>query len=298
MAWGALFGHWICGATIFVYDYKGRFDTVKILTLIQNYGVTRFCAPPTAYRMLVQEDLSRYNFSKLDHCMSAGEPLNAEVIETWKKKTGLEIYEGYGQTETVCLIAMLRNFPIKYGSMGKPTPLFEVDVLDDNAKPVPVMEEGNIAVKIKPERPPGIFDGYLNDESANREAFVGDWYLTGDRAYKDEEGYYWFVGRRDDVIKCSGYRIGPFEVESALITHDAVLESAVVGVPDEKRGQRVKAFVVLTPEYSGSEELVQTLQEHVRGITAPYKYPREVVFVDSLPKTISGKIKRKELKGW
>jgi acyl-coenzyme A synthetase/AMP-(fatty) acid ligase len=295
IAWGAFFGQWIMGATIFVYDYK-RFDPKKVLEYIGEYGITVFCAPPTAYRMLIQEDLSVYDFSELRECVSAGEPLNPEVIEVWEKHTGIEIREGYGQTETVFLIGTYPKMKVKRGAMGYPSPLFEVEVIGDDLKPLPPMKEGDIAVKVKPVHPKGIFRGYLGEDELNKEAFKGDWYITGDRAYKDEDGYFWFVGRADDVIKSSGYRIGPFEVESALVEHPAVAEAAVIGVPDEIRGQIVKAFVILAKGYEPSDELVKELQEHVKNVTAPYKYPREIEFVDELPKTISGKIRRVELR--
>ncbi|MEM4524695.1 MAG: AMP-binding protein, partial [Archaeoglobaceae archaeon] len=229
-------------------------------------------------------------------CMSAGEPLNPKVIKICKDATGLEIYDYYGQTETIALISNFRSLPIKYGSMGKPTPGHVVEVVNEDGKILPVGEEGYIAVKVKPFHPPGIFKGYWKDEEKTQSSFRGEWYYTGDKAYKDSDGYFWFVGRADDVIKSSGYRIGPFEVESALQEHPAVAESAVIGVPDEMRGQIVKAFVILKPGYEPSEALVKELQEHVKKVTAPYKYPREIEFVKELPKTASGKIKRAELR--
>ncbi len=295
-AWGALFGQWIVGATVFIYDYRGSFPAKRVLGLLEEHGVTTFCAPPTAYRMLIQEDLRRYDLSELRRCVGAGEPLNPEVIEMWRDGTGLEIYEGYGQTETVVLIATLPGMPIKYGAMGLPVPPYDVEVLADDLTPAAVNQEGDVAVRVKPVHPVGIFDGYLDGEEINHEVFLGDWYCTGDRAYKDEDGYFWFVGRRDDVIKSSGYRIGPFEVESALIEHPAVVEAAVIGVPDDLRGQSVKAFVVLVPDFAPSELLAKELQEHVKTMTAPYKTPREIEFVTDLPKTISGKIRRVELR--
>ncbi len=295
-AWGALFGQWLVGATIFIYDYSGPFVARDILKLLEEHGVTTFCAPPTAYRMLILEDLRHYNLAELRHCVSAGEPLNPEVIEVWKQGTGLQLYEGYGQTETVVIIATLPGMEVKPGAMGRPLPPYEVEVLRHDMTPAAIGEEGDVGVKISPVRPPGIFDGYVDADEINAEAFVGDWYLTGDRAYKDEDGYYWFVGRRDDVIKSSGYRIGPFEVESALLEHPAVVEAAVIGVPDELRGQRVKAFVILGHAHEPSDALARELQEHVRKVTAPYKAPREIEFVRELPKTISGKIRRVELR--
>ncbi|GAB4250630.1 acyl-CoA synthetase [Deferrisoma sp.] len=295
-AWGKLFGQWQIGAAVMVHDASGKFDAKTHLKLIEKCGVTTFCAPPTAYRMLILEDLAQYDLSSIRHSCSAGEPLNPEVIKVWKEHTGTTIYDGFGQTETVNLIANYPCMPVKFGSMGKPTPGFHVEVVDDDGNPVPVGEEGHIAVKVKPEHPVGLFKGYWKNEEATAEAFVGDWYYTGDKAYKDEEGYFWFVGRADDVIKASGYRIGPFEVESALQSHPAVAESAVVGSPDPLRGTIVKAFVILAPGFEPSDELVKELQEHVKKETAPYKYPREIEFVKDLPKTVSGKIRRVELR--
>ncbi len=296
-AWGKLFGQWIIGATVLQWNAKGKFKPEVALKIIEKYGVTVFCAPPTAYRMMIQvKDLKKYDFSKLRHCLSAGEPLNPEVIKVWKEATGVEIYDYYGQTETVALVGNLRCLPIKPGSMGKPTPGHYVAIVDDDGNELPPNEEGHIAVKIKPERPPGLMKEYWKDPEENERAFKGEWYFTGDRAYKDEDGYLWFVGRADDVIKSSGYRIGPFEVESALQEHPAVVESAVIGVPDPIRGNVVKAFVVLADGYEPSEELTKELQEHVKRVTAPYKYPRIIEYVKELPKTLSGKIRRSELR--
>ena len=296
-AWGKLFGQWIIGATILQWNLKGRFNPEIALKILEKYGVTVFCAPPTAYRMMIQvKNLKNYDYSKLRHCLSAGEPLNPEVIRVWKEATGLDIYDYYGQTETVALVANMRCLPIKQGSMGKPTPGHYVAIVDDDGNELPVGEEGHIAVKLTPVRPPGLMKEYWKDEESNKKAFKGDWYYTGDKAYKDEDGYLWFVGRADDVIKSSGYRIGPFEVESALQEHPAVVESAVIGVPDPVRGNIVKAFVVLAEGYEPSEELTKELQEHVKRVTAPYKYPRVIEYVKELPKTLSGKIKRAELR--
>lgn len=295
-AWGKIYGQWYLGAALMMHDQQGAFNAKRHLDLLQECRVTSFCAPPTAYRMLILEDLSGVDFSNLRHCNAAGEPLNPEVIRAWKEASGVTIYDGYGQTETINLVA---NFPcveVRPGSMGKPVPGMNVDIVDDDGNPVPVGEEGNIAVKTKPDYPAGLCDNYYGDEEATNVAWVGDWYFTADRGYKDEEGYFWFVGRADDVIKASGYRIGPFEVESALQAHPAVAESAVVGVPDELRGTVVKAFVVLAPGFVAGDELVQELQEFVKQETAPYKYPRHIQFVDDLPKTISGKIRRVELR--
>jgi acetyl-CoA synthetase len=295
-AWGKLFGPWSQGACNVVYDFRGRFDAARILRVLERQKVTTFCAPPTAWRALVLQDLSQYDLSSVRHALSAGEPLNPEVIDTWKQATGLYIREGYGQTESVVLVGMFSALEPKPGSMGKPSPGFQVSVIDGEGQEVPVGQEGDIAVRVKPEWPVGLFRGYLHDDSANRVAFRGDWYVTGDRAVKDADGYFWFVGRSDDVIKTSGYRVGPFEVESALLEHAAVAESAVVGVPDERIGQRIKAYVVLAPGFQGSTQLAEELQQYVKKTTAPYKYPREIEFVTELPKTVSGKIRRTELR--
>lgn len=301
--WGKLFGQWTIGAALFLHDARGKFDPKLTLDLLERYGVTTFCAPPTVYRVLVLEDLSGHRLSRLRHCVAAGEPLNPEVISLWERGTGLKVYDGYGQTETVNVVANYRCMPMKPGSMGKPTPGFDVAIVDDEGQELPPGQEGHIAVRVKPTRPVGLFKEYWKDLEETSKAFKGDWYYTGDRAYKDEDGYYWFIGRADDVIITSGYRIGPFEVESALIEHPAVAEAAVVASPDDLRGEVVKAFVILSPGYSGCEELRKELQEHVKRVTAAYKYPRKVDFVTDLPKTISGKIKRGDLKrreweGW
>ncbi|NLO89974.1 MAG: AMP-binding protein [Clostridia bacterium] len=295
-AWSSLFGPWHMGAEVFVHNTKGRFNPKLFLELIEKYKITTLCAPPTAYRLFVFEDLSSYNFSSLRHCVSAGEPLNPEVISIWEKHTGLKIYDGYGQTETVVLVANFPCMEVKPGSMGKPVPGFKVDIIDENGVPVPGGEEGNIAVKVSHCRPVGMFKEYLKDPEGTESRFKNGWYLTGDRAYKDEDGYFWFVGRADDVIISAGYRIGPFEVESALIEHPAVVEAAVVGSPDPVRGEIVKAFIILAEGYEPSEELAKEIQEFVKSNTAPYKYPREIKFVERLPKTISGKIQRVKLR--
>jgi len=296
-AWGKLFGQMIVGATIIQWELPGRFDADGLLRAIEKYGVTSFCAPPTVYRMLIQMDLSKYNL-KLRHSMSAGEPLNPEVIRVWKEIFGLEIYDFFGQTETVCVLSNYPFMPIKFGSVGKPTPGHDVRIVDDDGNELGPNEEGNIAIYVGDERPPGLFKEYWKDEEIMKKAFRNNYYYTGDQAYKDENGYFWFVGRDDDVIKSSGYRIGPFEVESALMEHDAVAECAVVGASDPKgvRGIIVKAVVVLSKEYKPSEALTKELQEHVKKTTAPYKYPRVIKYVTELPKTISGKILRRELR--
>jgi acetyl-CoA synthetase len=294
-AWGKFYGQWIEGAAIFVYDIRSKFNPTEILPLIEKYGITTFCCPPTIYRMLILADLDKFDFTELRHCVSAGEPLNPEVIKAWKDATGLTIFEGYGQTETVLCIGTFPGMKPKFGSMGRPSPGWHIELHDDNGKQVGLHEEGKIAIKLNP-RPVGLFREYLNNDEENKKSFVNDFYYTGDKAYKDEDGFYWFIGRDDDVIKASGYRIGPFEVESALIEHPAVQEAAVVGSPDDIRGLIVKAFVILKPGIKPSEALIREIQNHVKKVTAPYKYPRAIEFVDSLPKTISGKIKRNELR--
>ena len=294
-AWGNLFGQWIAGAAVFIYDIRGKFDPAEIPPLLEKHGITTFCCPPTIYRMLILLDLEPYNLSGLRHCVSAGEPLNPEVIRIWKEKTGLFIYEGYGQTETVLCIGAFPGRECPPGSMGKPAPGWHIELHDKDDRPVGVNREGRIAISLDP-RPVGLFSGYIENEAANRKSFVKGWYYTDDKAAMDEDGNFWFIGRDDDVIKASGYRIGPFEVESALLEHPAVAEAAVVGSPDPIRGLVVKAFVVLKPGFLPSDTLVAGLQEHVKKVTAPYKYPRAIEFVDSLPKTYSGKIRRNELR--
>jgi acetyl-CoA synthetase/medium-chain acyl-CoA synthetase len=297
-AWSSFFGPWHMGAGIFTVDSRGRFDAAEALRILARYPITTWCAPPTALRLIVREDLAAYRFPHLRHCVSAGEPLNPEVIEAWKHATGLTIYEGYGQTETVVLIAncRARGDEVHPGSMGRPTPGFEVALLDDNLRELHAGVEGEVAVRVAPRRPLGLFREYWRSPQENAARFRGNWYLTGDRATRDKDGSYWFVGRDDDVIKSAGYRIGPFEVESALIEHPAVVEAAVVGKPDAIRGAIVKAFVVLRKGTDPSEALAVELQEHCKHVTAPYKYPREIEFLAELPKTISGKIRRVELR--
>ncbi len=294
-AWGKLFGQWIVGAAVVMWNIVGKPDFDRMLGLIGELGVTSFCAPPTLYRAFAQMDLSAYDWSTLRHCTSAGEPLNPEVIETWKAATGTELYDGYGQTETVCLVANYPSLPVKPGSMGRPAPGVNVDVVDDDGVICADGEEGNIAVGTEPW-PVGLFRGYWRDEQRTAQVFRHGWYYTGDRAYRDEDGYLWFVGRADDVILSAAYRIGPFEVESALIEHPAVVEAAVVAKPDPDRGNIVKAFIILAPGFQPSEELTVEIQDHVKAITAPYKYPREIAYVTELPKTISGKIRRIDLR--
>jgi acetyl-CoA synthetase/medium-chain acyl-CoA synthetase len=298
-AWSSFFAPWNMGACIFALDARGKFDSRIVLDTLANFQITTWCAPPTALRMMVREDLTKWKFPSLRHCVSAGEPLNPEVIATWRDATGLTIYEGYGQTESVVLVHNCRSHgrELRLGSMGHPTPGYDVQVLDADLNPLPPEREGEVAVRVKPHRPLGLFKEYWKNDSENAARFRGDWYLTGDVARRDADGYFWFVGRSDDVIKSAGYRIGPFEVESALVEHPAVLEAAVVGMPDETRGQIVKAYVVLRKNATACDELKLELQEHCKRVTAPYKYPREVEFVAELPKTISGKIRRVELRG-
>jgi acetyl-CoA synthetase/medium-chain acyl-CoA synthetase len=298
-AWSSLFGPWHMGACVFSIDARGKFDPVAALRTLERYPITTWCAPPTALRLLVREDLAAFRFPRLRHCVSAGEPLNPEVIEAWKTATGLTIYEGYGQTETIVIIANLRTRGdiVKPGSMGWPVPGYEVSLLDDELHEVATGEEGEIALRVAPQRPVGVFREYWQAPHENAARFQGNWYLTGDRAARDDDGRYWFVGRADDVIKSAGYRIGPFEVESALIEHPAVLEAAVVARADAVRGAIVRAFVVLRRNYIGDDEMCRALQEHCKRVTAPYKYPREIEFLEELPKTISGKIRRVDLRG-
>lgn len=292
--WGKLYGQWIAGADVFVYDFD-KFEPVDVLHMIQDYNITSLCAPPTIFRFLIREDLSKFDLSTLKYCTIAGEALNPSVFEEWKKLTGLRLMEGFGQTETTLTVATYPWCEPKPGSMGLKGPEYDIDLVDDNDEPVEDGVHGEIVVKLQPDHKPlGLFKEYLNDEELTNEAMHDGLYHTGDVAWRDEDGYYWFVGRKDDVIKSSGYRIGPFEVESALMTHPAVVECAITGVPDEVRGQVVKATVVLAQDYKGKEspELVKDIQDHVKRVTAPYKYPRIVEFVDELPKTISGKIRR------
>jgi acetyl-CoA synthetase/medium-chain acyl-CoA synthetase len=294
-AWSSFFGPWNMGAALFVQDARGKFSAAETLQLLESYPITTFCAPPTAYRMLVLEDLGRHRTS-LRWCVGAGEPLNPEVIETWQRGTGHLIRDGYGQTETVLLCGNFPPLEVRPGSMGKPSPGFEVAVVDEDGNAMGADSEGDIGVRFRPQRPVGLFQEYWRNPEATAASRRGDWYITGDRAYVDGDGYFWFVGRADDVIISAGYRIGPFEVESALVEHPAVVEAAVVGKGDPMRGTIVKAYCILAPGHVASEVLAAELQEHVKRVTAPYKYPREIEFVSELPKTISGKIRRVELR--
>jgi acetyl-CoA synthetase/medium-chain acyl-CoA synthetase len=297
-AWSSFYGPWQMGACIFALDATGKFDPTLTLDTLAKYPITTWCAPPTALRLLVRQDLSRWRFPRLRHCVSAGEPLNPEVLSLWRSATGLTLHEGYGQTETTVLIGNFRSLgePVRPGSMGKPTPGLTIALLDEHLREVPAGQEGEVAVRVKPRRPLGIFKEYWLNPEEDARKFRGDWYLTGDRATRDADGYFWFVGRNDDVIKSSGYRIGPFEVESALIEHAAVLDVAVVGKPDPLRGQVVKAFVVLRSGVEETADLKIDLQTHCKRLIAAYKYPREIEFVRELPKTSSGKTRHVALR--
>ncbi|MDI9499960.1 MAG: AMP-binding protein [Acetivibrionales bacterium] len=293
--WGKIYGQWLSGASVFVYDYD-KFVPSELLEIISKYKITSFCAPPTIYRFFIKEDLTRYDLSSLKDCSIAGEPLNPEVYNQFLKATGLELREGYGQTELTVTIATYPWMKPKPGSMGKPSPGYAVDLLNDDGKSCEIGEEGQIVIYTDKSVPVGMFNGYYRDPGLTKKVWNNDIYYTGDMAWKDEDGYFWFVGRADDLIKSSGYRIGPFEVESALLEHPAVLECAITAVPDPIRGQIVKATVVLTKNYEASDALVKELQDHVKKVTAPYKYPRIIEFVNELPKTISGKIRRVEIR--
>ena len=295
--WGKLYGQWIAGANIFVYDHE-KFTPAAILEKIQEYQVTSLCAPPTIFRFLIHEDLTKYDLSSLRYCTIAGEALNPAVFETFKKLTGIKLMEGFGQTETTLTVATMPWMEPKPGSMGLPNPQYDVDLIDSEGRSVEAGEQGQIVIRTSKGKPLGLFKEYYRDAERTHEAWHDGIYYTGDVAWKDEDGYLWFVGRADDVIKSSGYRIGPFEVESALMTHPAVIECAITGVPDEIRGQVVKATIVLSKDYKAraGEELIKELQNHVKKVTAPYKYPRVIEFVDELPKTISGKIRRVEIR--
>jgi acetyl-CoA synthetase len=294
-AWGKIYGQWICGSAVFVYDYD-RFVPDAMLRVISKHRVTTFCAPPTVYRFFIKEDLSRYDFSALEYCAVAGEPLNPEIYEQFKSATGIKLKEAYGQTELTVTLATFPWMEPKPGSMGKPSPGYDIDLIREDGSSCDMGEEGQIVVRTDKQKPAGIFGGYYRDDALTASVWHDGVYYTGDMAWRDEDGYYWFVGRADDVIKSSGYRIGPFEVESALLEHPAVLECAVTGVPDPDRGAVVKATVILVKGWTPSEELKLELQSHVKKTTAPYKYPRIVEFVTELPKTISGKIRRVQIR--
>ncbi len=296
--WGKFYGQMLCGATVFVYDFEGRFIPSHLLKVIQDYRVSSFCAPPTIYRFLIREELERYDLSALKWCTTAGEALNPSVFDEWKQKTGITIYEAYGQTETTMVVGTYPWVKPKPGSMGLPNPQYHIDIVDEQGNSVAPMEHGELVINVEKGKPLGLFKSYYRNDEMTEKRIVNGLYHTGDVVYRDNDGYLWFVSRIDDVIKTSGYRVGPFEVESALMTHPAVAECAVTAAPDEIRGQIVKATIVLTSEYEdkASEALASELQEHVKRETAPYKYPRIVEFVRELPKTISGKIKRAEIR--
>ena len=297
-AWGKLYGQWLVGATVFVYDYEGKFPPADILRTIEKHRITSFCAPPTVFRFLIKEDVKKYDISSLRYCTVAGEALNPSVFDRWKRLTGISLMEGYGQTETTLSIATYPWCKPKPGSMGVCGPQYHVELMDSEGNILGHDEEGEIVISTSGAKPLGLFKEYYCNEELTSQANYDGWYHTGDIAYRDRDGYYWFVGRTDDVIKSSGYRIGPFEVESALMQHPAVMECAVTGVPDEIRGQVVKATIVLTEAYCdrAGVDLIKDIQDHVKKTTAPYKYPRVIEFVDELPKTISGKIRHCEIR--
>lgn len=293
--WGKIYGQWLSGCAVFVYDFD-KFVPKELLEVISKHHVTSFCAPPTIYRFFIKEDLSKFDLSSLKYCTVAGEPLNPEVYSQFYKATGIKLMEAFGQTELTVTVGTFPWMEPKPGSMGKPSPGYDIDLLDDNGNSCQDGEEGQIVVRTTKKKPAGMFGGYYRDEALTKSVWHDDIYYTGDMAWRDEDGYLWFVGRADDVIKSSGYRIGPFEVESALLEHPAVLECAITAVPDPIRGQIVKATVILAKSYTASDELVKELQDHVKKVTAPYKYPRIIEFVTELPKTISGKIRRVEIR--
>lgn len=296
-AWGKLYGQWLAGANIFVYDHE-KFTPADILRKIGQYRITSLCAPPTIYRFLIREDLSKYDLSSLEYCTTAGEALNGAVYDSFKRLTGVRLMEGFGQTETTLTLATFPWMEPKPGSMGVPNPQYDIDLLTPDGRSAEDGEQGQIVIRTDRGKPLGLFKEYYLNDGMTHEVWHDGVYYTGDVAWRDEDGYFWFVGRADDVIKSSGYRIGPFEVESALMTHPAVVECAITGVPDEIRGQVVKATIILGDKYRprAGEVLIRELQDHVKQITAPYKYPRIIEFVDELPKTISGKIRRKAIR--
>ena len=293
--WGKLYGQWLCEGAVFVYDFD-RFNAADILPMFAKYNITTFCAPPTMLRMLIKEDLSKYDLSSIHHMTTAGEALNPEVSRQFEKATGLTIMEGFGQTETTLTIANLVGTKSKLGSMGKASPQYDIDIVDPDGNSVPTGETGEIVVRLDKGEPCGLFKEYYRDAEKTAEAVYDGLYHTGDTAWRDEDGYFWYVSRIDDVIKSSGYRIGPFEIESVIMELPYVLECGVSAAPDEVRGQVVKASIVLTKGTEGTEELKKEIQQYVKEHTAPYKYPRIVEFMDELPKTVSGKIRRSELR--
>ncbi len=295
--WGKLYGQWLAGAAVFVYDHE-KFAPADMLSILSKHKVTSLCAPPTIFRFLIREDLARYDLSNLKWCTIAGEALNPAVYEQFYKMTGIKLREGYGQSETTLSVLTTPWVEPKPGSMGLPNPHYNIDLLTPDGRSAEAGEQGEIVIRYDKKYPVGLFKGYYRNQRLTAEALKDGIYYTGDLCWKDEDGYFWFVGRSDDVIKSSGYRIGPFEVESALMTHPAVVECAITGVPDEIRGQIVKATVILAKDYKdkAGEALIKELQDHVKQVTAPYKYPRIIEFVDELPKTISGKIRRVEIR--
>ena len=293
--WGKLYGQWFAETAVFVYEFD-KFIPNEMLRVMEKYNITTFCAPPTMFRFFIKEDLKKYDLSSLKYCTIAGEPLNPEVYNQFLNATGMKLMEGFGQTESTVFIFNSPWMEPKPGSMGKPSPVYDVDIVNDKNESCPIGEVGEIVIRTEKMKPVGMFSGYYRDHERTESVWYDDIYHTGDTAWKDEDGYFWFVGRTDDLIKSSGYRIGPFEVESALMEHSAVLETAITAVPDEIRGQVVKATIVLAKGYAPSEELKKELQEHVKKVTAPYKYPRIIEFVEELPKTISGKIRRVEIR--
>jgi len=294
-AWGKLYGQWLSGCAVMTYDYD-KFVPKNLMEVIEKYKVTSFCAPPTIYRFLIKEDLTKFDLSHLKYCVVAGEPLNPEVFKQFYDHTGILLMEGYGQTECTVAVATYPWMKPKPGSMGMPSPGYNIDIVDEDGNPCEAGNEGEIVIHTSSSKPVGMFNGYFRDDHLTASVWTNGVYRTGDMAWCDEDGYFWFVGRADDVIKSSGYRIGPFEVESALMEHPAVLECAITAVPDPDRGQIVKATIVPSKNYHPSEELAKELQEHVKKVTAPYKYPRLVEFVTELPKTISGKIRRVQIR--
>ena len=294
-AWGKIYGQWLSGSAVMTYNYD-KFVPKNLMEVIEKYKVTTFCAPPTIYRFLIKEDLTRFDLTHLKYCVVAGEPLNPEVFKQFLDQTGISLMEGYGQTECTVAVATYPWMKPKPGSMGMPTPGYDIEIVDEEGNKCEAGNEGEIVIHTASSKPVGMFNGYYRDDQLTASVWTNDVYRTGDMAWCDEDGYFWFVGRSDDVIKSSGYRIGPFEVESALMEHPAVLECAITAVPDPDRGQIVKATIVTSKNYHPSEELAKELQEHVKKVTAPYKYPRLVEFVTELPKTISGKIRRVQIR--
>jgi acetyl-CoA synthetase len=294
-AWGKIYGQWLSGSAVMTYNYD-KFVPKNMMEVIEKHKVITFCAPPTIYRFLIKEDLTRFDLSHLKYCVVAGEPLNPEVFKQFYDQTGIMLMEGYGQTECTVAVATYPWLKPKPGSMGKPTPGYDIEIVDEDFKKCEAGNEGEIIIRTEKRKPVGMFNGYYRDDKLTKSVWSNGVYRTGDMAWCDEDGYFWFVGRSDDVIKSSGYRIGPFEVESALMEHPAVLECAITAVPDPDRGQIVKATIVPSQNYQPSDELAKELQEHVKKVTAPYKYPRIVEFVTELPKTISGKIRRVQIR--